>query len=377
MTPTPTARHLGSREHALARALQDRGREVWPLRRRDADLGHAVTVHRAPLDALTERARWQAAEPVYLPGVLGDVAGAHGAAIHACLEMFDRLRSEASEFLDELEARLHDDDWLRYAGSTVDRDDPREVERCFVDAERDGEPVARDLWAKLAWITEDPSDASLRIRFSNGLDQLEEWMTTSDHTASWVDRFALHAFPECRAVLGCTALRRRLDRLVARPHRLSERIVYNNAPNGGAAFHHDAEPGQLGVVFSQLEGRTAWFTLSKQRLVELLVRFGMGRPRAVRAALDDGCDEDLQHVLNRDEGFARLLAAHGALFVLRAGDAILLPSHAFDQVAWHSVLALGDRPSLAHSYGVFGRDDDYDVGGDPWLGAQASATRTR
>ena len=105
------------------------------------------------LDALTERARWQAAEPVYLPGVLGDVAGGHGASIQACLEMFDRLRSEASEFLDELEARLHDDDWLRYAGSTVDRDDPREVERCFVDAERDGEPVARDLWAKLAWIT--------------------------------------------------------------------------------------------------------------------------------------------------------------------------------------------------------------------------------
>ena len=32
-----------------------------------------------------------------------------------------------------------------------------------------------------------------------------------------------------------------------------------------------------------------------------------------------------------------------------------------------SVLAVGDQPSLAHSYGVFGRADDYDVGGDPWL----------
>jgi hypothetical protein len=372
--PTPTARHLGSRDPALARALTARGREVWPLRRRDADLGHAVTVHRAPLDARTERARWQAAEPLFLPGVLGDIERREEASIQASLEMFARLRGEQSELLDELELRLHDDDWLRYAGSTVDRDDPRELERCFVDAEQGGQPVAQDLWAKLAWITDDPSDPSLRVRFSNGLDQLEEWMTTSDHTASWVDRFALHAFPECGAVLRCAGLRERLDRLVARPHRLSERIVYNNAPNGGAAFHHDAEPGQLGVVFSQLEGRTAWFTLAKRRLVDLLVRFGMGRPRAVRAALDAGDDPDLLHVLNRDEGFARLLAAHGALFVLRAGDAILLPSHGFDDVAWHSVLAVGDQPSLAHSYGVFGRDEDYDVGGDPWLARRPLAT---
>ena len=65
---------------------------------------------------------------------------------------------------------------------------------------------------------------------------------------------------------------------------------------------------------------------------------------------------------------ARLLAANGALFVLRAGDAILLPSHGVDDVAWHSVLAVGDQPSLAHSYGMFARRDDYDPGGDPWAG---------
>ena len=361
------ARHLASGEVELARSLRARGREVWLLRRRDAELGFAVTVARELPSDRDAAARWQRAEPVFLPGVLGDVAGRWRGEVEAALQMFARLRAEQSEFLDELEARLHDDDWLRYAGSTVDQDDPREIERCFVDAEVDGEAVATDLWAKLAWITEDAADSSLRVRFSNGLDQLEEWMTTSDHTASWVDRFALHAFPECRAVLACAPLRERLDRLVARPHRLSERIVYNNAPNGGAVFHHDAEPGQLGVVFSQLEGRTAWFTLPKRRLAELLVRVGWRDRRAAMEALDEACDPDLLEQLNRDPGFARLLAAHGALFVLQAGDAILLPSHGVDDVAWHSVLAVGDQPSLAHSYGVFGRADDYDVGGDPWL----------
>lgn len=368
------ARHLEAREVDLADSLRARGREVWPLRRRGAELGQAVTVSRAPLDACAEERRWRAAEPVFLPGVLGDVEVAWEDDIGSCLSMFDRLRAGDSDLLDELEERLKDDDWLRYAGSTVDRDDPRELERCFVDAEVDGDAVATDLWAKLAWIAEDDTDRSLRIRFSNGLDQLEEWMTTSDDTASWVDRFALHAFPECRAVLGCAALRERLDRLIDRPHRLSERILYSNAPGGGAVFHHDAEPGQLGVVFSQLQGRTAWFTLSKRRLAELLAGFGWADTRASMAALDRHEDPDLLQVLNRDAGFARTLAAHGALFVLRAGDAILLPSHSPDDVAWHSVLALGDDPSLAHSYGLFGRQDDYDAGGDPWLSGEGRAS---
>lgn len=369
-----TARHLASHELELARSLRARGREVWPLVRRDADLGHAVSVQRAPLGQRLEAARWRASEPVFLPGVLGDVERHRRHEIRGCLEMFERLRAESSEFLDELELRLHDDDWLRYAGSTVDQDDPREVERCFVDAEADGEIVAADLWAKLAWITEDETDSSLRIRFSNGLDQLDEWMTTSDHTASWVDRFALHTFPECAAILNCAALRERLDRLVGQPHRLSERIVYNNAPNGGAAFHHDAEPGQLGVVFSQLEGHTAWFTLSKRRLADLLSRCGWKDRRAALKALDEGRDPRLLHLLNRDAGFARQLAAHGALFVLGAGDCLLLPSQGADDVAWHSVLALGQRPSLAHSYGIFPRREDYDPAGDPWL-SQAAGLR--
>lgn len=360
------ARHLRPDLGAVARALRRRAREVWPLRRRGADLGYAVTVHRRPPSEREIAQRWRAGEAVFLPGVLGDAPRRFAAPIAASLRMFARLR-RGRPFLAELEQRLAQDPELRYAGSTVDRDDRRQLERVFVDAEVGGRVVAADLWAMLAWIADDDSDRSLRIRFSAGLDQQEEWLRTSDRTASWTDRFAARAFPECAAILGCAPLRRCLDRLLRRPYRLSERIVYNNAPGGGAVFHHDAEPGQLGVVFSQLAGHTAWLAIAKRRLAALLVRAGR-QPAVHRAmhALDAGDDEALWRVLNRDADFTARLAAHGALFVLAAGDAILLPSHGIDDVAWHSVIALGARPSLAHSYGVFARRPDYEAVADPW-----------
>lgn len=359
------ARHLQAGADDLARALRRRRREVWALRRRGADLGFAVAVDRTPPTDRQTLARWRQSEPVFLPGVLGDAPARHGAAIRTSLRMFDRLRRGAP-FTEEIERRLRDDADLRYVETSADSDDARDIERVVLDAEPDGTPVARDLWAKLSWIARNEHDRTLRVRFSAGAERLEAWLQASDLTAGWVDQFAARAFPECEAILACQPLRRRLQCLLQRPHRLSERIVYNNAPGGGAVFHHDAEPGQLGVVFSQLEGRTAWLSLSKRRLAALLVRTGGARDvRGAFDALDRGEDPGLLRRLNRDPVFTGLLAAHGALFVLRAGDAIVLPSQGFDDVAWHSVIALGTRPSLAHSYGLFPRGDDYPMASDP------------
>lgn len=360
------ARHLRPGSEPLVRNLTRRGRCVWPLRRRGADLGFVVEVVRQWPRATAAGARWRRADPVFLPGALGQAPVRHAAAIAACLRMFDRLR-RGGRFLNELERRLRDDGDLRYAGSTVDRADGREIERVFVDAAPGGTAVATDLWAKLAWIANHEHDRSLRIRFSAGLEQLADWLSVSDLTAGWVDLFAARAFPECRAILTAPRLRRQLDQLLQRPHRLSERILYNNAPDGGAVFHHDAEPGQLGVCFSQLQGLTAWLAIRKRALAALLVRTGAYRTElAAMAALDQNDAPRLQRQLNRDAEFTAHLAAHGALFVLRPGDCILLPSHGIDDVAWHSVIALGDRPSLAHSYGLFAARADYPVAADPW-----------
>ncbi|MEO6594408.1 MAG: hypothetical protein ABIP94_06620 [Planctomycetota bacterium] len=360
-----SARHLRPSAPDLVRALRRRGREVWPLRRRGADLGFAVPMVRAMPSLQQAITRWQRSEPVFLPGVLGRAPTRFRKAIAASLRMFERLRAGGS-LLDEMERRLAEDPDLRYVGSDVDRKDPREVERIFFDAEVAGKAVARDLWAKLAWIANDESDRSLRMRFSSGLEQMDEWLKSSDLSAGWVDQLSARAFPECAAILDCAPLREMLRHLLARPHRLSERIIYNNAPDGGAVFHHDAEPGQLGVAFSQLEGQTAWLTLGKRRLAKLLVRTRTARTfDAAMAALDAADDACLVHLLNRDARFTAQLAAHGALFVLRAGDSILLPSHGVDDVAWHSVIALGQRPSLAHSYGLFVRQPDYPMAADP------------
>lgn len=353
--PAGNARHLAPGEHATVRALRARGRTVWPLLRRGADLGFAVETERTMPSRDEARKRWRDAEAVFLPGLLAarlDPAAAH---IRSCLAMFDRLR-KGGRFLDELDRRLADTDRFRYAGSTVDKADPREVERVFVDAETDGDVVAPDLWAKLAWIADDATDRSLRIRFSHGLEQMEDWLQGGDEIAHWSDRFATEAFPECDVIAGSGALHDLLGHLIARPYRLSERILYNNAPDGGAVFHHDAEPGQLGVAFNQLEGRTAWLAVSKPRLALALVRHGRAKDvPAGMAALEREDDRSLWQLLNRDPAFTGRLAAMGCLFVLQAGDTILLPSHGIDHATWHSVLALGSRPSLAHSYGIFPR----------------------
>ncbi len=359
------ARHLRPGAHAIVRALRARNREVWPLRRRGADLGYVVEVDRRRPTRREALDRWRRSEPVFLPGILGDGPRHHGTAIATSLRMFDRLRAGGA-FLDEIEHRIGNDPDLRYAGSTADRNDPREIERVFVDARTGGKIVASDLWTKLAWIANDDSDRSLRIRFSAGLEQVEAWLQATDLTAGWVDQFATRAFPESAAILTCTPLRDLLQELLARPHRLSERIVYNNAPGGGAVFHHDAEPGQLGVAFNQLEGRTAWLSLAKRRLAALLVRTGHQQTLSHAMAALDRADASLWRVLNRDAGFTAALAARGALFVLQAGDTILLPSQGMDDVAWHSVIALGRRPSLAHSYGLFARRPDYPMAADPY-----------
>ena len=61
-----------------------------------------------------------------------------------------------------------------------------------------------------------------------------------------------------------------------------ERIVYFNAPEGGAQFHHDVERGHLGVVFAQLSGRTAWLTLSTEQLLDAMQNF-LALPDAEKA----------------------------------------------------------------------------------------------
>jgi len=275
-------------------------------------------------------------------------------SIEASLAMFARLR-EGARFLDELEQRLWDDEDFVYAGSTVDAVDHREIEKIFVDAPAaPGRYHARDLSAKLSWIADDEQDDSLRVRFSFGHEATRDWLTPGPRT-EWSDRFAERVFPECAVITESTPLRAVLDACLDRSWRLSERIVYANTPGGGAMFHHDADPGQRGVVFAQLAGHTVWLALPRAELVDRLAETsaGLGDADSIGAALDGEPDPRLWDALNANPTLTAQLASTGRLLVLTPGDALLLPSHSAECCAWHSVFGVGDARSLAHSYGIF------------------------
>ncbi|TAJ11131.1 MAG: hypothetical protein EPO68_14830 [Planctomycetota bacterium] len=346
-----------------------RGDGWCALVRRGARLGwFDASIAHSGEDVDARAQRWRACEPLVLRGAVAAGARAWRGEVGGTLALFERLRRGAS-FQDEVWRRLGAPRGSRFApaGAACDLYDPREVEKVYAHAlGSGGRALARDLYAKLAWIAHDERDASLRIRFSFGSESLLEW-TKDPRRAVWSDRFASALFPETAAVLSQRALLARIERLAGRALRFSERIVYNNAPGGGAVFHHDAEPHQLGVLYSQLAGETAWIALSKRALAALVSAHARAaKPRSALAkrvatparalrALEAEDDGELYRLLNEDAAFARTLVLAGHAFRLRAGDAVVLPSRGPDDTCWHSVFALGARPSLSHSYGIFAR----------------------
>src|SRR5688572_9752968 len=311
-------------------------------------------------EAAAALASWPQAKAIHLPGALAQTLKRHAGHVRASLELFERLRRGAS-FQDELWARAARDRRFDPAGAARDLGDAREIEKVFADARPGGRLAARDLYAKLSWISHDARDVSLRIRFSFGAEQLFEWQREV-RRAPWSDQLAEAVFPECAALTAHAALVGLIERSSGRRVRFSERIVYNNAPGGGAVFHCDVEPNQLGVLYGQLAGETGWLALPKRELaeeVEACARAAGSRAVARKARralrwLDDEDDRELGRLLNHTPRFTQRLVERGAFFRLRAGDALLLPSPGPDDACWHSVFALGNRASLAHSYGIFG-----------------------
>jgi len=309
------------------------------------------------VSAAEARELWEAAEPVWLRGALE--LARHRRDIASTVALFRRLRKGAA-LEPAVWRRLRPGRGFEPAGVSVDLGDPREIEKVHADLRRAGRLVARDLWAKLSRISPDPRDDSLRIRFSFGAERLDDWRTDLRRAVA-ADDFAEAVFPECALLARNRRVRGMLERWTGRPVRLSERIVFSNAPGGGATFHHDAEPDQLGVAYAQLTGRTAWLALPKRALAAEVARLARGSalespagtPARALRALDREDLPELDRLLNRSPRLTRRLVERGSLIVLSAGDVLLLPSHGPDEAAWHSVFALGVTPSVAHSYGVF------------------------
>lgn len=339
------------------RQLHDNGSTVVGLRRRGHDLGYLVRKAK-PKQPEDLAPLWNANLPIHLPGVLEGGLEVFEQDIKASSEMFARLR-DGARFLDELGPRLAHQDRFAPSGSTIDTHDRREVEKVWMAAVENDNTLADELWAKLSWIAHDTSDTSLRISFSFGIEQLKEWRDDTAR-APFVDAACQEAFPECLTITGHLPLVEALENLLDTRLRFSERIIYANAPNGGAMFHHDVEPEQRGVIFGQFAGRTAWLALPKRQLARHVRDLAQGDLAArvatevdALALLDQDSDQDLFQLLNTNIEMTQALVESGAAFLVEPGDAILLPNHGPDDTCWHSVFAVG-RASLAHSYGMFG-----------------------
>jgi hypothetical protein len=305
-----------------------------------------VVAQRRNVDAA---ALWTRDAPVHLPGLLSEMVREHAAAIRRSRALFARLAAGADPTR-EIWRRLGASRRFRPAGSSVDTGDAREIEKVHVDRMRGGRIVAPDLFAKFSWIRPELQDRSLRIRFSFGDELSSAWLQDPKRRRA-ANEYCEAVFPESAAIAGDRRLRRVLYQCRGQPLSMCERIVFANAPGGGARFHHDAEPTQRGVLYVQLAGATAWLALPKR---ELATAWRSSQARTALRALDRD-DAATDRWLNSDPHLTRRLAEDGHLHVLRAGDVLLLPSHGHDDCAWHSVFALGTRPSLAHSYGLFDR----------------------
>ncbi|MFO0984914.1 MAG: hypothetical protein U1E76_24830 [Planctomycetota bacterium] len=336
------------------------GRGAWiALERRGVHHGYVRERCRTTTPAIPRR--WHDAEAIVLRAVLP--VGAARATIARSVAHFRAFGRGAG--LQPMVARqlVRAPPLFRLAGVSQDVFDPREIEKVYVDAWRGGRCVARGLYAKLSWVARETDDRSLRVRCSFGSEHLLDWRRDPVR-ATWSDRYAECLFPEARLITGNRRVTSLLTRLTRGRVRLSERIIYANAPGGGAVFHHDAEPGQKGVIYGQMAGATAWLAISKRSLAAVVAQHAASRPlrrsagtqaKALRALAERTDWDPLHRLLNATPSFTRALVERGACIVLHPGDVLLLPSHGPDDATWHSVFGIGRRPSLAHSYGLFAR----------------------
>jgi hypothetical protein len=296
------------------------------LRRRGVDHGIVAPVRRATT--------WEAAEPVPLPASVRPPDTAR------IVRILRRLRAGR-----DLEVSLPRG--FRLLGTTQNTADPLELHKVHVSA------PGRELYIKVNWLSTHPGDGSIRLRFSFGTEILDDWRhDPAGERAS--GRLFDAVFPESRAVTSNRRLEEEIRRRIGGRPRFIQRILYGNAPRGGALFHHDYVPRQAGVVYAQFAGATGWLTLPKRTLAGHIQEH-TGRWRNTRQLLkymDSPDPRRIEALINHTGAFTRRLAADGWFFVLRAGDAILLPSHSWDDVAWHSVFTLSRGPNVALSFGI-------------------------
>jgi hypothetical protein len=338
------------------------------LQRRGVVLGWVKVSESASMPSTeTVKQAWDAHRAVFLPGILSDAVAGLADDIAESQQLVNQVLDgdELSELFEQTgySERLATE--FELTGAGFEDHDEQGIEKVYFDCWRGEELVADDLWCKASWLSLEEEDASLRFRFSFGMEGYED--VAADHERQLcAARLTDAIFPESSAITGHTVLNALLCRVLdgAQPV-YTERIVYFNAPNGGALMHHDVERGHEGVVFAQLSGSTFWLALSKDRLIEEILAYldtqAAGTWALLRDLLQDRQQfaryleeehELAEDLMDRHPDFFRYLIEKEYAYVLQPGDVLLLPQADLDSCVWHSVLCLGEEPGEALSFAL-------------------------
>lgn len=354
------------------------GEPLW-LGRRDYGLGWIAQNRNMSPAKLDTRALWQSGNGVFLPGLVASGLAAQQAHIDTAQRLMERVLegAGAADLLDEDPYAVRRAPQFELLASTCDEGDDQEIETLEFDVLENGNIVAENLWVKLSWLSYDEGDASLRFRFSFGIVGYED-VAADYQRQEYAAQLTEAVFPESCIISENPAVERTLcSTLAIKAPAYVERIVYFNAPNGGAQFHQDVERGHLGVIFAQVHGRTSWLAVPKPSLIEEIQRY-LARPDAhielieagvkarslktllakaanadsLSAYLDDHQNDPLDILLNRVPAFAQQLIEAGYAYMLEPGDVILLPQQGIDHCCWHSVFCMDDYSGEALSFAV-------------------------
>jgi len=367
---------------AEANALAQQGGLNTPvlLKRRGTALGWiAEKDETTRIDAADAARAWADSQAYVMPGFAREQLDGQQAYIEQSLKLMHRVAQgeevarlfEQSPYLERIEPQFE------MLSAFQDEGDDQEIETIEYDAVQSAEVVAENLWCKASWLSFEEDDASLRFRFSFGMVGYED-VAADPAKQRYAAQLTEAIFPESTLISSNTALEKFMHAVLGTEQlAYVERIIYFNAPNGGAQFHQDVERGHLGVVFAQLHGRTGWLACSKTQLMDEIALFvaNPANDRALTELLPDAAalqqlrqtsnqreqlnqwldqrdNEPLELLLNRCPAFYRQLVGKGYGYMLNPGDTILLPQKDLNECAWHTVFCLDDFPGESLSFAV-------------------------
>lgn len=336
------------------------------LQRRGLELGHITTpsTQNTPSEQQIIAA-WQADKAITIPAIVMQDVLQHEAHIQVAHQMMEVMLggAELAETFEEraISQRLQPE--FALVASSAEEHDEQGIEKVYFDVEDKGEIRAEDLWCKASWLSFHDEDASLRFRFSFGMEGFED-VAADPARQQWAGELCERIFPESAIITKNTKILNLLQKILGSEAQFVERIVYFNAPNGGAQFHHDVERGHAGVVFAQLSGATFWLALDKQLLIDEIITFAQANKVSDalqeliqnREALSEYMEEQdhatVEELIDQNPDFIKYLIDKGYSHHLQEGDVLFLPQRDLDHCVWHTVFTLGDDPGEALSFAV-------------------------